>query len=68
MIKIVESWVKQYPIVSLEDGLAENDWNGWKQLTDALGNKIELVEDDFFAQTKKILQDGINRNMQIQFL
>lgn len=62
MIKMWESWVKQYPIVSLEDGLSENDWNGWKQLTDALGNKIELVGDDLFCTNKKILQDGINRN------
>ena len=49
LIKIWESWVKQYPIVLLEDGMGENDWDGWRNLTVALGSKIELVGDDVFC-------------------
>jgi enolase len=61
MIKLWESWVKQYPIVLLEDGLAENDWEGWVNLTKALGNKIELVGDDLFCTNKSILAKGIEK-------
>lgn len=63
MIKLWENWVKQYPIVLLEDGLAENDWNGWKDLTNVLGDKIELVGDDLFCTNKEILQKGIDRGV-----
>ncbi len=63
MIKLWESWIKQYPIVLLEDGLAENDWAGWQTLTKELGNKIELVGDDIFCTNKKILQEGINKDV-----
>jgi enolase len=54
-----ENWVNQYPIVLLEDGLAENDWNGWKNLTDTIGKKIEIVGDDLFCTNKQILAEGI---------
>jgi enolase len=63
LIKLWESWVKQYPIVLLEDGLAENDWDGWKNLTDALGKKIEIVGDDLFCTNKTILAEGIKKGV-----
>ena len=63
MIKMWENWIKQYPIILLEDGLAENDWSGWQVLTKELGNKIELVGDDIFCTNKKILQEGINKKV-----
>jgi enolase len=59
MVKLWESWVNQYPIVLLEDGLAENDWPGWQNLTQSLGKKIEIVGDDIFCTNKKILAEGI---------
>ncbi len=63
MIKLWESWVKQYPILLIEDGLAENDWNGWVNLTKTLGNKIELVGDDIFCTNKAILAKAIDRKV-----
>jgi enolase len=63
MIKLWESWVNQYPIVLLEDGLAENDWEGWKNLTDIIGKKIEIVGDDLFCTNKSILAEGINKGV-----
>lgn len=63
MIKQWENWVKQYPIVLLEDGLAENDWEGWKNLTEALGEKIEIVGDDIFCTNKKILSKAIDKGV-----
>ena len=63
MIRLWEEWIRQYPIVLLEDGLAENDWNGWKKLTQVLGNKIEIVGDDLFCTNKVILQDGIDKGV-----
>lgn len=63
MVKLWESWVKQYPIVLLEDGLAENDWEGWKNLTKALGSKIEIVGDDIFCTNKAILKEGIEKGV-----
>lgn len=63
LIKLWESWVNQYPIVLLEDGLAENDWEGWKNLTDVLGKKIEIVGDDLFCTNKAILAEGIERGV-----
>jgi enolase len=59
VIQLYESWVNQYPIVSIEDGMAEDDWQGWIALTSALGEKIQLVGDDVFVTNAKRLQDGI---------
>lgn len=59
MVKFYEDWVKQYPIISIEDGMAENDWEGWKMLTDALGKKIQLVGDDVFVTNTSFLKKGI---------
>jgi enolase len=63
LIKLWESWANQYPIVLLEDGLAENDWNGWKNLTQTLGKKIEIVGDDLFCTNKAILAEGIEKGV-----
>ncbi len=63
LIKIWESWANQYPIVLLEDGMGENDWGGWKDLTTTLGTRIELVGDDLFCTNPKILQDGIEKGV-----
>jgi enolase len=60
MVNMWERWVKDYPIVSIEDALGENDWTGWKNLTKRLGYKIELVGDDIFCTNKKILMEGIH--------
>ena len=60
MVKYWESWVKQYPIVSIEDGMSENDWEGWKLLTDTLGKKIQLVGDDVFVTNVEYLSKGID--------
>jgi enolase len=59
MVQMYEKWVKAYPIVSLEDGLGEKDWEGWKALTQALGTRIQLVGDDLFVTNPKILGKGI---------
>ncbi len=59
MVELWKSWSKQYPIVSLEDGMGENDWEGWKMLTNAIGEQVELVGDDLFCTNAKILADGI---------
>ncbi|MCL5128626.1 MULTISPECIES: phosphopyruvate hydratase [unclassified Algibacter] len=63
MIKLWESWVNQYPIVLLEDGLSENDWEGWKNMTDTIGKKIEVVGDDLFCTNKSILAEGISKGV-----
>jgi enolase len=63
LIKIWESWANQYPIVLLEDGMGENDWQGWKDLTSTLGSRIELVGDDIFCTNPKILQEGIDKGI-----
>ena len=63
LIKIWESWARQYPIVLLEDGMGENDWEGWKDLTSALGSRIELVGDDIFCTNPRILQEGIDKGI-----
>jgi len=60
MVKFYADWARQYPIVSLEDGLAENDWEGWKLLTDELGKKIQLVGDDIFVTNTALLARGID--------
>ncbi len=59
MVALWSSWVRQYPIVSLEDGMAENDWDGWKELTAALGSKILLVGDDLFCTNPQLLRQGV---------
>jgi enolase len=63
MAEYWESWVRQYPIVSLEDGMSENDWPGWKYLTEKVGRKIQLVGDDIFVTNSKILQRGIDEKI-----
>jgi enolase len=57
-----ESWVKQYPIISIEDGMAEDDWKGWKMLTDRVGKKCQLVGDDLFVTNVERLEKGIQTN------
>jgi enolase len=59
MIRLYEDWIRQYPIVSIEDGLAEGDWEGWQRLTSALGNRVQLVGDDVFVTNPEILKKGI---------
>jgi len=63
MVDFYANWVKQYPIISLEDGLDENDWDGWKLLTDKLGSKIQLVGDDLFVTNTKRLSEGISKGI-----
>jgi len=60
MVAFYENWVKQYPIISIEDGMSEGDWEGWKMLTDALGKKIQLVGDDVFVTNTSFLKKGID--------
>ena len=60
MVAMYEGWCKKFPIVSIEDGCAEGDWEGWKLLTDKLGGKIQLVGDDLFVTNVKFLQKGID--------
>ena len=59
MVQFWTSWSNQYPIVSIEDGMAENDWTGWKTLTDALGSRVQLVGDDLFVTNTEFLRKGI---------
>jgi enolase len=59
----LSAWVDQYPILSIEDGMAEDDWDGWQILTDKLDNKIQLVGDDLFVTNTKILQEGIEKGI-----
>jgi len=59
MVAMYEDWVRQYPIISIEDGVAEGDWDGWKALTAALGDRVQLVGDDLFVTNTEILQRGI---------
>jgi enolase len=59
MVQFYENWVRQFPIVSIEDGMAEADWDGWKIMTDALGKKIQLVGDDLFVTNTSFLKKGI---------
>jgi len=63
MVKFYENWAKNYPFISIEDGMAENDWKGWEMLTDALGGKIQLVGDDVFVTNTDILSEGIERGV-----
>ena len=63
LVKYWESWVKKYPIVSIEDGMAEDDWAGWKNLTDTIGSKCQLVGDDLFVTNVTRLQTGIDKKI-----
>ena len=63
MVRFYADLVKKYPILSIEDGLAENDWKGWKLLTDELGSKVQIVGDDIFVTNKKILREGIAKGI-----
>ena len=60
MVEFWQNWCNQYPIISIEDGMAENDWNGWKLLTDAIGERVQLVGDDLFVTNTSFLQKGID--------
>ena len=63
MIEIYRDWIERYPIYSIEDGLAENDWDGWKRLTEALGNRVQLVGDDLFVTNLKRLKQGVDQGV-----
>ena len=60
---LLATWCDRYPIVSIEDGMAENDWDGWKRLTERLGNRVQLVGDDLFVTNTRILQRGIDEGV-----
>jgi enolase len=60
---ILATWADKYPIVSIEDGMAENDWDGWKHLTDKLGQRLQLVGDDLFVTNTRILKEGIAKRV-----
>ena len=62
-IDVLEDWVNKYPIISIEDGLAEDDWDGWKEITERLGNKIQLVGDDLFVTNTRIFKQGIEKHI-----
>ena len=63
MIALYEDWVRQYPIISIEDGLAEGDWAGWKALTTHLGGRVQIVGDDIFVTNPAIIQRGIDEHV-----
>ena len=63
LIEYLAKLANSYPLTSIEDGLDENDWSGWENLTKKLGEKTQLVGDDLFVTNKEILQEGINRNV-----
>ncbi len=63
LIKIYEDWMDKYPILSIEDGLSEHDWSGWQEMTNRLGNKLQLVGDDIFVTNPQIFKKGIAKNI-----
>jgi enolase len=63
MVELYREWVEAYPIVSIEDGHAENDWHGWKLMTEALGDRVQLVGDDLFVTNPEILKKGIDQGV-----
>jgi enolase len=63
LTNLLATWCDKYPIISIEDGMAENDWDGWKHLTEQLGRKVQLVGDDLFVTNTKILKQGIERGV-----
>jgi len=62
-VDFLANWARQYPIVTIEDGMAEDDWSGWKQLTERLGAKVQLVGDDLFVTNPKIFREGIDKQV-----
>jgi enolase len=62
-IDVMEDWVDKYPIISIEDGMAEDDWDGWKQMTERLSKKVQLVGDDLFVTNTKIFKQGIDKGI-----
>lgn len=63
MADLLESWINKYPIITIEDGLGENDWDGWSLLTGQIGKRVQLVGDDLFVTNSKILKEGIDRGI-----
>jgi enolase len=63
MVDYLAAWVDKYPIISIEDGMSEHDWDGWKLLTDRLGKKVQIVGDDIFVTSTRILKQGIARGV-----
>lgn len=63
MVDYWAEWARKYPIISMEDSMAEDDWKGWKELTDKIGSKVQLVGDDLFVTNVKRLQDGIEKHV-----
>lgn len=62
-VGVLEGWVNKYPVISIEDGMAEGDWEGWKMLTEKLGDRVQLVGDDLFVTNPKILKEGIEKGV-----
>jgi enolase len=62
-VDYLSAWVDKYPIITIEDGMGENDWDGWKTLTEKLGNRVQLVGDDLFVTNTKIFKQGIDKNI-----
>jgi enolase len=60
---LLAGWVDQYPVITIEDGMGENDWDGWAKLTDRLGKRVQLVGDDLFVTNTKILAQGIEKGI-----
>ena len=63
MVDLFEDWVNKYPIISIEDGMAEEDWEGWKLMTERLGKKVQLVGDDLFVTNTERLKTGIEKGI-----
>ena len=63
MVDLFETWVNKYPILSIEDGMDENDWDGWKLLTERVGDKVQLVGDDLFVTNTRILEQGVSKDI-----
>jgi len=63
MIKFYESWIRQYPILSIEDGLSEHDWDGWAGMTERLAGRVQLVGDDIFVTNTRLLRKGIDKRI-----
>jgi enolase 1/2/3 len=63
MVDYLATWADKYPLISIEDGMAEQDWDGWKLLTEKLGRKVQLVGDDIFVTNTKILKQGIAKGV-----
>ncbi|MFQ5432184.1 MAG: phosphopyruvate hydratase [Nitrospinota bacterium] len=63
MVELWDSWIRKYPIISIEDGLDQSDWKGWKLLTDAIGDKVQIVGDDIFVTNPNIIKEGIDKGV-----